>query len=363
MTELIPSRYSDKNSSTFFEVAGLLITIEYEVIKKKRMLVFPGAIVGRLHARVGDSDARISHQYEIPRGHWVGGEIAHTERGLYGFMDEVVRAAVQLKALESAERDVEAAEAEHLFFEGALLRQDESAGVAGGASHGATAQAELLAELVSRVMTAVRHLTNITSLSRDGLEAYQRDRSHALERVTQSESFSSALRIHDILQAVEAFLRYEAEGTKDVQALRERTLDYLDVLEHRHPGGSPAITHEQAHIIVNEFVPDFVKMKKKYEAAVVYPKNIFEHAIGSFFGGGIAGWFLLSFLGERVLEGLTGASMNIPGFYIGAAVSFAWPYLQASFGLVIRDRHYERRRQSLMEKTSRRLNLALPKGA
>lgn len=362
MTELIPSRYSDKNSSTFFEVAGLLITIEYEVIEEKRMLVFPGAIVGRLSARVGDSTAKIFHQYEIPRGHWVGGEIAHTERGLYGFMDEVIRAAVQLKALETAERDVEAAEAEHLFFEGALLRKDERGGVADGSSHRATAQVALLAELVSRVMTAVRHLTNITSLSRDGLEAYQRDRSQALERVTQSESFTSALRVHDILQAVEAFLRFEAEGTKDVQVLRERTLDYLDVLERRHSGNSPAITHEQAHIIVNEFVPDFVKMRLKYETAAAYPKNIFEHAVGSFFGGGIAGWFILSFLGERVLEGLTGTSMNIPGFYIGAAVSFAWPYLQATFGLLMRDRHYENRRQSLLDKTSRRLNLALPKG-
>ena len=363
MTELIPSRYSDKNSSTFFEVAGLLITIEYEVIEKNRLFVFPVAILGRLSARVGDSGARISHQYDIPRGHWVGGEIAHTERGLYGFMDEVVRAAVQMKALETAERDVEAAEAEHLFFEGALPRRDESGAAAEGTSHGATAQAELLSELVSRVLTAVRHLTNITSLSRDGLEAYQRDRSQALERVTQSESFSSALRIHDILQAVEAFLRYEAEGTTDVQALRERTLDYLDVLEHRHSGSSPAITHEQAHIIVNEFVPDFVKMRRKYEAATAYPKNIVEHAIGSFIGGGIAGWFILSLLGERVLEGLTGTSMSIPGFYIGAAVSFAWPYLQATVGLLTRDRNYERRRQSLLEKTSRRLNLALPKGA
>jgi hypothetical protein len=278
-------------------------------------------------------------------------------------MDEIVRTAVQLKALESAERDVEAAEAEHLFFEGAIRQHDDSAGVASGASRRRTAQAELLAELVGRVITAVRHLTNITSLSRDGLEEYQRDRSQALERVTQSESFSSALRVHDILQAVEAFLRFEAEGTTDVEALRERTLDYLDLLERKHSGSSPALTYEQRHIIVNEFVADFVKMRRKYDAAAAYPKNLIEHALGSFFGGGIAGWFLLSFLGEEVLEGLTGTSLNIPGFYIGAAVSFAWPYLQAAFGLLTRERQYERRRQSLLEKTGRRLNLALPKGA
>lgn len=357
MAELIPSRYSDRSSSTFFDVAGLLITIEYEVTTKKTMFVLPRATVACLSASVGDSDVKISHQYEIPRGYRVGSEIAHIERGLYGFMDEVVRHAVQLRALESAERAVEAAEAEHLYFEGAILRDDSS-----GASQRGRAQADLLAELVSRVITAVRHLTNITSLGRDGLEAYQRDRSRALERVTHFESFGSALRVNDILQAVEAFLRYEAEGTTEVRALRERTLDYLDVLERRHTGDSPALTHEQSHIIVNEFVPEFVKMRRKYEAAAVYPKNIFEHAIGSFFGGGIAGWFLLSFLGEEVLEGLTGTPVSIPGFSIGAVVSFTWPYLQAAFGLLTRERQYERRRQSLLDRTRSRLNLALPKG-
>lgn len=358
MVELIPSRYSDRSSSTFFDIAGLLVTIDYEVTTKKTILVLPGAIVARLSASVGGSDAKISHEYEIPRGYWVGSEIARTERGLYGFMDEIVRTAVQLKALESAEREVEAAETEHLYFEGATLRDESS-----GASLRRRAQADLLAELVSRVITAVRHLTNITSLGREGLESYQRDRSQALERVTRSESFSSALRVNDILQAVEAFLRYEAEGTTDVRALRERTLDYLDVLERRHSGETPALTHEQSHIIVNEFVPGFVKMGRAYEAAAAYPKNIIEHAVGSLVGGGIAGWFLLSVLGERVLEGLTGISMNIPGFYIGVATSFAWPYVKGSIGLLNRERHYERRREMLLAKTRQRLNLTLPNGA
>ncbi|MGD8698267.1 MAG: hypothetical protein PVJ43_03185 [Gemmatimonadales bacterium] len=361
MAELIPSRYAAKNSSTFFDVAGLLITIEYEVISKKALFLFSGDSVARLNARVGDSAPTISHQYEIPRSHWVGSEIAQVERGLYGFMDEVVRAAVQLKALESAERKVEAAEAEHLFFEGAISGSPKSDAVADDVPPRASAEASLLRELVERVITAVRHLSNITSLSRAGLESYQRDRSQALERVTQSKSFSTALRVHDILQAVEAFLRFEAEGTTEVQALRERTLDYLDLLERRQPGDTAALTHEQAHIIVNEFVPAFVKMRTKYEATAAYPKNIVEHAFGSFIGGGLAGWFTLSVLGERVLEGLTGASFDIPGFYIGAAVSFTWPYIRSALGFLVRERQYERRRQALLEKTSRRLDLALPK--
>jgi hypothetical protein len=361
MTGLIPTRYSDKNNSTFFEVGGVLITISYDVTSKKRMMVLPGSVIARVQGRIGDSEPGTAHEYEIPHNYRVGGEIGLVERGLYGFMDEVVRAAVQVKALESAEKAVEAAEAEHLFFEGAIRRADESGSARADLSEKAAAQARLLHELVDRVVTAVRHLTNVTSLGRDGLEAYQRDRSQALEKVVQSRSMSTQLRVHGILQAVEAFLRYESEGTTEVKALRERTLDYLDLIERRHKGREPALSHEQAHIIVNEFVPAFVQMKKKYEAAAEFPKDVVGHAFGSFFGGGIAGWITLSVFGESVLAGITGTPWDIPGWYIGAAVAFVWPYLRATVGAMTRERHYEKQRQTLLETTSHRIELALPK--
>lgn len=84
------------------------------------------------------------------------------------------------------------------------------------------------------------------------------------------------------------------------------------------------------------------------------------HAFGSFFGGGIAGWLALSLLGEPVIEGLTGVPMDIPGFYIGAAGAFVWPYLRALYGMFTREERYERQRQALVEGTSHRLELALP---
>ena len=67
-------------------------------------------------------------------------------------------------------------------------------------------------ELADRVITAVRHLTNVTSLTREGLEAYQRDRSHALAEVLESTSLTSSVRVQGVLQAVEAFLHFEVES-------------------------------------------------------------------------------------------------------------------------------------------------------
>jgi hypothetical protein len=359
MTTLVPIRYSDKSNSTFFDVAGLLITIDYEVSSHKRMFVLPGSVTARVEAKLG-GDSTIGHEYEIPRSLRVGGEIGHLERGLYGFMDELVRSAVQKKALESAEKEVEAAEAEHLFFEGSLgleaEREKPSARLRGQAAE----QARLLDDLVGHVLNAVRHLTNVTSLTRDGLEAYQRDRSQALQEVVQSTSMTASVRVHDVLQGAEAFLRYEAEGTTDVKVLRERTLDYLEIVERRHKGPGLALTNRQAYVIVNEFVPEFVQMKLKYDAAVSFPKDVVGHAFGSFFGGGIAGWFTLSVLGEAVIRGLTGTYVDVPGFYIGAAVAFVWPYLSAVYGAFTREEGYERRRRALLKKTSDRLELALP---
>jgi hypothetical protein len=215
--------------------------------------------------------------------------------------------------------------------------------------------------LVERVITAVKHLTNVTSLTREGLEAYQRDRSNAIEKVTGPKVPTAALRGHDVMLGVEAFLRYEAEGTKDVKALTERTLDYLDRVERQHEGPGPALTKKQAYIIVEEYVPAFVQIKKSYDAAVAYPKDIAGHAFGSFFGGGITGWITISLLGEPVLRGLTGMYWDLPGFYIGAAVAFAWPYLRAIYGAFTREELYEKRLGSLLRKTGRRLELAQPK--
>jgi hypothetical protein len=363
VTGLIPIRYAVKNNSTFFDVAGTLITIGYEVARRKRLFVLPGTVVATVQARIGDETAGIAHQYAIPRSQRVGSEIAHIERGLYGFMDEVIRTTVQARSLESAEKRVAAAEAEHLFFDPALASPDDADHGLASVREAAAAQARFISDLVARVVTAVRHLTNITSLTVDGLEAYQRDRSSVLKRAARSESLTVAAQTDDIIQTVEAFLDYESDGTADVEALQERTRDYLDYHLRRHTSPDLQLGSAQMRVIVNEYVPAFLKLKRKYDAAVSYPKDVAEHAIGSFFGGGFTGWISLSLFGEKILQELAGVYVDIPGWYIGAAVAFVWPYMRAAVAAFNRDKWYEKQRTRLLDRIARRLQLAAPDDA
>ncbi len=358
MTRLLPTVYSAKNNSTFFDVGGTLITVGYELFERKRWFLLPGPSLARVEINVGDGTSVMSYEYLVPRTRRVGPEITNVERGLYSLLDEAVRATMQAKVLEDAEREVRALEIEHLFEGGSAAR--EATGDAATARK--AREQKLLDELVDRLITAVRHVTNVTSLSAEGLEAHQSDRSHALERVVQSTNLTSVLEAQGVLGAVEAFLAYEVESTTDVNTLRERTLGYLDRLRDTSSDALPAISYEQAHIIANEFVPAYVVMKQKYDAAAAIPSDIFGHAFGSFFGGGITGWLTLSVFGELVIRNLTGMYVNIPGWYIGAAVAFVWPYITAAFGMVTRERKYERRRDLLLQRLSKRLELVWPEG-
>jgi len=361
MTTLFPTVYSDKNNSTFFDVRGTLITVSYEVIERKRWFVLSGPSLARVKINVGDGASVLSYDYSLPRNRRVGAEITAVERGLYSLLDEAVRTTMQIKVLEAAEREVKALEDEHLFEGGSRARECLELPSDPAAAR-RTWEQKLLGELVDRLVTAVRHVTNVTSLTVEGLEAQQRDRAQALERVVQSTSLTSVLEAQGVLGAVESFLAHEVETSTDVKILRERTLDYLDRLRQRSGHAVPAISYEQAHIITNEFVPAYVAMKKKYDAAAAFPTDIVGHAFGSFFGGGITGWLTLSLFGEAVIRGLTGMSVDIPGWYIGAAVAFVWPYIKAAVGAARRDKQYERRRQLLLQRLSKRLKLVWPEG-
>ncbi|MGD2218393.1 MAG: hypothetical protein PVJ64_16675 [Gemmatimonadales bacterium] len=358
MTRLLPTVYSDKNNSTFFDFGGTLITVGYEVIERKKWFVLPGPSLARVEINVGDGESVMSYEYSVPRTRRVGPEIAAVERGLYSLLDEAVRATMQAKVLEDAEREVRALEMEHLFEGGSTAR--ESRGDAAAARR--VREQQLLEELIDRLITAVRHVTNVTSLSAEGLEAHQSDRGQALEKVVQSTSLASVLEAQGVLGAVEAFLDYELEATTDVNTLKDRTLGYLDRLRDTSRDSLPAISYEQAHIIANEFVPTYVAMKRKYDAAAAVPSDIVGHAFGSFFGGGITGWLVLSVFGETVIRNITGTYVDIPGWYIGAAIAFVWPYLKAAKGAMTREKKFERRRQKLMQRLTKRLGLVWPEG-
>ncbi len=358
MTTLRPTRYSDQPGSTFFEVAGTLVSIRYEAVERSRYLVLRGSPLAGVHVSIDDGAAVLTHEYALPGNRKVGGEIGAIERGLYSFMDEVVRAAMQIRALERTEKDVRALEAEHLYREGSEAQGQLEISDPVGAWR--SAEDRVLDELTNRLITAISHVTNVTSLTREGLDAYQGDRNTALERVLESKSATAGLRVQGVLQALSGYLSHDVDPQAEPATVKERALDYLAYVERRRKGDTPTLSDEQAHIIVNEFVPAYMKLKRKHEAAVAFPSNIVENAVGSFFGGGIAGFIVIDLFGESIIEGLTGVSINLPGWWIGAGVEFVRPYLRATYARRVSGEQYERKRQELLERMTRRLQLHWP---
>lgn len=362
-TALRPTRYSDRESSTFFDVAGTLLSLRYSVEERRRYLVLPAASLARLEAKVDDGAYETTHAYEIPRNLHVGEEIAVIERGLYGFMDDVVRGAMQLRVLEVTERAVEALEDEHIY----QLPAESPPELAEGAREPGEASAEtherrVVEELAQRLVTAVSHVTNVTSLTVGGLRDFQRERTMTLERLARAASPGAALQTRDVLQAVEAFLRYDADPGEDAETLKARALEYLVHLRKRSGRTGPLLTAEQLEIVLGEFVPACMALRRRHERAVRVPSDLGEHVIGSFFGGGITGWLTISLFGEALLSNLAGVSLDLPGWWIGAGTAFAWPYLRAAYGLFTRERQYERGREGLLRRMKVKLGFTWPEG-
>lgn len=358
-TALRPSRYSDRESSTFFHVAGTLVSLRYWVEERRRYLLLPAASMTRLEAKVDDGAYQTTHGYEIPRSLHVGEEIAVIERGLYAFMDDVIRGAMQLRVLEATGRAVEALEDEHLY----QLPADPRSELAGDAEGGAASdvhERRVVEELAQRLVTAVSHVTNVTSLSIEGLRDYQRERTMTLERLARAASPGAALQTRDVLQAVEAFLRYDADPGEDAETLKARALEYLVHLRKRSGGAGPLLTAEQLEIVLSEFVPACMALRRRYEEAVRVPSDLGGHVVGSFFGGGITGWLTISLFGEALLSNLAGVSLDLPGWWIGAGTAFAWPFLRAAYGALTREGDYERGREGLFRRMKVKLGLSWP---
>jgi len=140
MTTLRPTRYSDETNSTFFEIVGTLVSVRYEVEERKRYFVLRGPTLARVYVSIDDGASKHSHEYTLPASRRVGGEIAPVERGLYSFMDEVVRAAMQIRALEKSGKDLKALETQHLYRETESLQELQLARRIQAESRAATVQ-------------------------------------------------------------------------------------------------------------------------------------------------------------------------------------------------------------------------------
>lgn len=353
MTSLRPTRYSARDDSTFFQVEGTLVSVRYHVEERRRWGVLPQPYSARLEIIVDDGAARLEHRYELPTSLKTGSELGPIERGLYGIIDEAIRTTMQLRAQESTERAARRAESEHLYRDEAGPTPDPLGPVAQRSPSTST----VLDELTDKLVTAVRHVTKVTSLTTEGLAEYQRQQAEAYERILRSTSPEAALHVQGALRSVASFLEHEVDDGEEMDRLKERARDYLVLVEEREADSGLALNPTQRRAIIDEFVPAYTGMLREHRQAGKLP-GIVEHTFGSFFGGGIGGFLAIDLFGESAIEALAGLPLDLPGWWIGAGVAFLWPYLKVAHGLVTREERLERRRQRLLEKLDRELDRA-----
>jgi hypothetical protein len=356
MTSLRPTRYSVRDDSTFFQVEGTLVSVRYHVEERRRWGVLPQPYRARLEIVVDDGAARLEQRYELPTSLKTGPELGPIERGLYGVIDEAIRTTMQLRAQESTEQAARRAESEHLFRDEGVASPDP----AGPTARRSPAVSTILGELSDKLVTAVRHVSKVTSLTTEGLAEYERGQAQSYERILQSTSPEATLHLHGALRSVASFLEHEVEDEEELDRLKERARDYLVVVEERENRSGPILNSSQRRAIIDDFVPAYAGMLREHRKAGRVP-GIVEHTLGSFFGGGISGFLVIDLFGESLIEGLAGIPVDLPGWWIGAGVAFLWPYLKLAHGLMTREDRLERKKERLLEKMDRQLDrVALP---
>jgi hypothetical protein len=72
------------------------------------------------------------------------------------------------------------------------------------------------------------------------------------------------------------------------------------------------------------------------------------------------GWIVIDIFAEAVIRNVTGMYVNFPGWWLGAAFEFVRPYVRAMHARLTSWERFERKRQELVDRTKRQLELAWP---
>ena len=360
MPELKPAVYAESRNQSFFPVGDMVVTVKYDVQQRKRNF-WSSEQVGTLKIetyretqRNGDYPGKnplefnndnyeFESTYVIPTNFKIGAEVAAVEQGLYGLVDDAVRQLHQRQQLRGLSREIRQDEHKALTLETKV--EDVSEHKETPWDYDTIAQ---------NLIKAIRHATGITSLSYEQFKEYQSHKPASIDDVIVQGKAPT-----DILAAVASYIDHNFRDNSKPKRVQNAVGEYLQAVyaSQRVPA---SIAEQNNAAIKKHFVPQYLSIKGRYNNSGQLPDGIVDHAFESFFEGGIAGWIVLSWLGASVYHGITGQKVDIPGFYIGAATAFAWPYVKAPIGLATRGWLFRSRLKSLKKTVEPMLYYAPP---
>ena len=355
---LKPTRYANETDSVMMNMYDVVVALHYEIENRKKYKVLPKDSLVTLEAQIGSGELKSSYSYEISRNYKVGKEINEIETGLYALIDEIIRTIVQSNKLEKVTNTVENLEEDSLATKFDSLEKYKEKQEETSQEENATQ----LTEFTDKLISSIVYLTGITSITSEGFNQYKNHRITALERIVKTED--KPIKATELLDSITDVLNISPVVRRNKLNAQEAALDYLEAFQKNNTSLVLSIQHAQ--VMVESFASGYAAIARKRDNAVYIPSDIADHALNSFFDGGFKGFFALSLVGESVanvllpMAGYT-EKVDIPGWYIGAAAEFAWPYIKAPFKLATRGYVYKKELAQLVKSTNTKL-LACPQG-
>lgn len=325
----IPTQYSIQNESVIIDKESQLLTIDYSVQEKRGFFGLRNKGYVASLSILNHDTSMSAFEYEIPKDLKIREELSEVENGLYAVIDETLRSLEQYTATQAAKKTI--AYHEEGLSSSLEMRLAET---------NDTGKSITSNDLI----TAIVGTTNITSLTQKGFLQYREESERSLKgAIAEADSASG-----DTLHAVILYL--DAKRYKSAKTAKKGIQRFLDNLENAE---ELSLTKQQRSIIVNNFVPEYHALQRSTRAPK-YPEDVFDHALESAIGGGLGG-YIGGLIAEALIFTVTKTHVKIPGFYIGAGLQFARPYVSETLRYAKGKYQLENKERKLIERIERQL--------
>lgn len=393
---MIPTTYAARSSFIIYDVDNASFIVKYD-LEQRTGLLFTRASIAKVSVDI-DTEPAANCSYYIPANNEVGQEIFGIEQTLYGLIDLSVRSFAQKRILAATAECVGSMEEEFRFTDAKEVRKYLQDKEKDSDLH---LEYRVLDEAVNKTLIAIRHVTQVTTLSRKGLEKY---RNGNADIVTASEAFPAVASSSNILEIVADYLDHEIMNKKHQNvsddeldddhdefddgndcdseydeshdanicqinisvntgltsrpATKDELIDSIKMSTAQYLNSVTDIDSQHKAIICNSFVPAYVSAKIDESTL---PDSIVDHTFSSIYKGAGAGFMVIDILAQSVLSSIFGIDVDLPGIHIGVAAYFSWPYLKYCYnsckGLI----GLPTNRENIIQHFSKQISAAQPK--
>jgi len=329
MNEIRPTKYASESNGSQFITESTSVAISYDVETNKRYGIIPQSRKAEIKINIDGDAETLSHSYTIPRNYLVkDGDFDDIGQGLYSLIDQIVRTVVQREKLDQL------SDAKEEMYKD--IKYHESKGL--GAKTESPDMQSIYNDALNNTLLSIAYVTGITSLTAEGFANYQSGETKLL-----SDSVKPGLTRENLIENLAAYLESSGRNTNTRNA-QSKGLNYLTSFND----SNAEISGNEAQMIIENFVPSYSQLMAKKKRVKGLPKNIVNHFIEGFIGGGIAGWLCLSVVGEAIVNNIFNTNYEIPGWYIGAAIQIVRPYLTVPFVKRTKDKQIEDQKKALV---------------